>query len=422
MKVLILGVGSRGDVQPYIALGVGLQNAGYEVTVGAPKTFDPFVTGYGLRFAPLNDEFLKLKDTSAGKAALEKGGGKGFALIKQVMPMLRAMLDDAWEAAQGMDAVIYHPKALAGPHLAEALKIPVIMSLPLSLYAPTGDFPLPLLPDLHIRALNRFTYSFLPLVTAPFMGMVNQWRASIGLPPRGRFANDTKLADGTTVPMLYSFSTHVVPQPADWNATTHATGYWHLPEDTRWTPSPQLEAFLKAGAAPVYVGFGSMTSANPEAKARMIIEALQKAGQRGVIATGWGGLKASDVPDSVFVLDEAPHSWLFPRMSAVVHHGGAGTTAAGLTAGKPTVICPFIADQPFWGRRVQALGVGPAPISQRKLNADNLAGAIRYAATNPDVRAKAEALGAKLRAEDGVANAIALVKRYIGEPQAVAQR
>jgi sterol 3beta-glucosyltransferase len=159
-----------------------------------------------------------------------------------------------------------------------------------------------------------------------------------------------------------------------------------------------------------------MVSADPAGKARLIVDAVTQAGQRAVLATGWGALDAGDLPDSVYVLQEAPHEWLFPRMAAVVHHGGAGTTAAGLTAGKPSIICPFIADQPFWGRRVEHLGVGPAPIPQRKLTAARLADALKVAVSDAGMRERAAALGDRLRAEDGVANAVSLVKQYAGEP------
>jgi sterol 3beta-glucosyltransferase len=171
-----------------------------------------------------------------------------------------------------------------------------------------------------------------------------------------------------------------------------------------------LQAFLNAGEAPVYVGFGSMIAESPEVTTRTVIEAFQRSGQRGVIASGWGGLRPSDLPDSIYLLKEAPHEWLFPRMSAVVHHGGAGTAAAGLRAGKPTVICPFIADQPFWGKRVEALGVGTAPIPQKQLTAEKLAAAIRTAATDQGMRQRAAALGQQLQAEDGVGNALKVIQ------------
>jgi sterol 3beta-glucosyltransferase len=188
-------------------------------------------------------------------------------------------------------------------------------------------------------------------------------------------------------------------------------GYWFLDQPNDWQPSVELQAFLDAGDPPVYVGFGSMAGRKPQRLAQIVIEALQAANVRGVIATGWGGLDANDLPETIFKIDQAPHDWLFPRMAAVAHHGGAGTTAAGLRAGRPTVICSFIADQPFWGARVYALGVGPKHIPQKQLTVEKLAAAIREATTNPAMRQRAADLGEQIRAEDGVADTVALIER-----------
>ena len=216
--------------------------------------------------------------------------------------------------------------------------------------------------------------------------------------------------------MLSAYSPRIIPHPADWPAHGHVTGYLFLDSQAGWQPSSELKAFLEAGDPPVYIGFGSMAGRNPEQLARLAIEALAASGQRGLLVTGWGGLRTGSVPDSVFVLDSAPHNWLFPRMAAVVHHGGAGTTAEGLRAGVPTVIVPFVLDQPFWGARVKALGLGPDPIPQKHLTADRLASAIRTAVTDPDIKRRANACGAAIRFQDGVGNAVKVVRQYFGDP------
>ena len=204
-----------------------------------------------------------------------------------------------------------------------------------------------------------------------------------------------------------------MPEPPDWPETAAVAGYWFL-EEPEWTPPPDLQAFLDAGDPPVYVGFGSMIGRDPERTARLVAEALRAAGVRGLLATGWGGLSPTDLGDDLFVLEQAPHDALFPHCAAVVHHGGAGTTAAGLRAGRPTVVCPFFGDQPFWGRRVHTLGVGPAPIRQTDLTAPRLAAAIQQATGSDAVRQRAEALGRTIRAEDGVGAAVRFVERHAG--------
>jgi sterol 3beta-glucosyltransferase len=208
------------------------------------------------------------------------------------------------------------------------------------------------------------------------------------------------------MPVLHGYSRHVGPVPADWPPHAEATGFWFLDRPTEWQPSPALVSFLESGPPPVYVGFGSMTGNRAQERAHLVITALERAGVRGVMASGWGGLNPGNCPSSVHLIDEVPHDWLFPRMAAVVHHGGAGTTAAGLRAGRPTVICPFMADQPFWGRCVHERGFGPAPIPQKKLTVENLAAAIREAVNDPAMREKAATVGHLLRAETGVENAV----------------
>jgi sterol 3beta-glucosyltransferase len=192
-----------------------------------------------------------------------------------------------------------------------------------------------------------------------------------------------------------------------------ATGYWFLDAPPGWEPPAGLQAFLEAGPPPVYVGFGSMFMEGGPRQTKVVLDTLRLAGQRGVLATGWGGLSAQpDTPD-VFFVEAVPHDWLFPRVSAVVHHGGAGTTGAGLRAGRPTVICPLVGDQWFWGRRVAALGAGPAPLPKPWLTAERLAEAITRAVTDPALRQRAAALGEAVRAEDGVGRAVAFIQQHL---------
>lgn len=217
--------------------------------------------------------------------------------------------------------------------------------------------------------------------------------------------------------MLGAYSPSIIPHPEDWPDSIYITGNFFPDTTADWRPSSELKAFLEAGDPPVYIGFGSMAGRNPEQLAKLILEALAKSGQRGLLLSGWGGLRTESVPDNVFVVDSAPHSWLFPRMAAVVHHGGAGTTAEGLRAGLPSVIVPFVLDQPFWGARVKALGLGPDPIPQKNLTADRLANAIRIAVSDSNMKQRAESYGVAIRAENGIGNAIKIIKRYFGEPR-----
>jgi sterol 3beta-glucosyltransferase len=200
-----------------------------------------------------------------------------------------------------------------------------------------------------------------------------------------------------------------VPRPADWDGSSIVTGYWFLDVPDSWQPDPALVEFINKGSPPVYIGFGSMSMFSGAGTTDLVVEALKLAGQRAVLA-GAGRIAAEKTRAGVFIVDAVPHEWLFPRMAAVVHHGGAGTTGASLRAGKPTVICPFVGDQPFWGRRVAALGAGPAPIPQGKLTAEKLADAIHSALTEPRLRTRAASLGETIRVEDGVGRAVAVIE------------
>lgn len=411
-RILILTAGSRGDVQPYVALGVGLTQAGFDVTLATDTNFADLVNRHGLTFAPLRAPFAQLAQTEAGKAALS--GKKSFQL-RQIMPLLRQMMDDAWAVARALQpgAVIYHPKVLAGYHIAEKLEVPGFLAMALPGYSPTQAFFNPMLGGGDRGPwLNRLSYSlFFKLALLPYRGLINRWRSeALALPS----VQSEFVLRGRPIPKLYGYSPQVVPIPHDWDQSSFVTGYWFLDGAAQWQPPADLVAFLAQGASPVYLGFGSMVSQDADRITRLTLDALQQAGQRAILATGWGGLSSSsgEVPENVYVLKAAPHDWLFPHCAAVVHHGGAGTTGAGLRAGKPTLICPFIGDQPFWGQRAFELGVGPRPIPQWQLTGDALAQALRTLVADYGMQQRAANLGASIRAEQGVACAVEIVQQH----------
>jgi UDP:flavonoid glycosyltransferase YjiC (YdhE family) len=229
--------------------------------------------------------------------------------------------------------------------------------------------------------------------------------------PLAPFSGPYKSKATRGLPILYGFSPSVIPVPSDWDDNIHVTGYWFVDEADDWTPPPALVDFLESGAPPVYIGFGSLSNRNPEETADLVIRALKLTNQRAILLSGWGGLHKTDLPESIFMINSIPHSWLFPRVAAVVHHGGASTTAAGLRAGVPSVIVPFYGDQPFWGRRIAELGVGQNPIPRAKLTSERLASAIQQAVTDKGMHERAAILGEKIRAEDGIARAAEVIQQ-----------
>jgi sterol 3beta-glucosyltransferase len=421
MKVFIVTFGSRGDVQPYVALGKGLKTAGHTVTICTADSFESFVTDNGLNYAYMTGELLKLLNTDAGREAIEDTDGLfGTAktmlkLVKATKPLNREMMEDSVKAAEIVqpDIVIYHPKALGGVHIAEKYNVPAVMAMLQPMMVPTAEFPPIGLPDLKIGGwYNKMVYGLIPMGYRTYAKDIDEVRQEkMGLVKFPKSSGVTQTAAGRPITILHGYSRHVLPQPADWPAHAHVNGYWFLDQQENWTPPADLQRFLEAGPPPIYVGFGSMAGRNPQRLADIVISALQKANLRGIIATGWGGLDAGELPETIYKIDQAPHDWLFPRMAAVVHHGGAGTTAASLRAGKPTIICPFFGDQPFWGRRVHDLGAGPQPIPQKKLSADKLAGVLQTVTHNQPMHDRATLLGKQIRQEDGIAHAVSIIEQ-----------
>lgn len=220
--------------------------------------------------------------------------------------------------------------------------------------------------------------------------------------------------NGWHMPVLYAMSPLLVPRPTEWDEHIHMTGFWTDPTPTDYEPSPALEQFLSHGEKPVYIGFGSMVSGDMDQTLEIVLEAIKKAGVRAIMARGWGGEQSHSSHDkNVFMADYLPHDWLFPQVAAVVHHGGAGTTAAGILAGRPTLVIPFGGDQPFWGMRMHQLGVGPKPIKREMLTADKLSRAICELIDTPSYAVAAQELGARMRLEKGVVTAADIIEREI---------
>ncbi len=423
MRVTIVTVGSRGDVEPYIALGVGLKRAGHEVTLATHATFESVIREREIGFSCLEGNPQELLETNQGQAWL-KSGSNPFAFLSKLsaimLPMMERMLKDAMAACQDADVVV--PSilgALATYHVIEKLNSRAVPAF-LQPASPTRAFPSPSFPPHAWGGLyNRFTYTMSEQVLWNLMkGPINQARQEVlGLPPLSKAWFSS--SESRQVPILYGYSPQIVPKPSDWPEWLHVTGYWFLEPPTGWQPPEGLVDFIASGPPPVCIGFSSMKDREQEEITEIVLKALAMARRRGVLVTGWGGLTGADLPDDVFKIREAPFGWLFPQMAAVVHHGGAGTTAAGLRAGVPAVAVPFFADQSFWADRVFRLGAGPKPIPRKRLSAERLADAIRTAVTDDAMRKRAASLGDKLSREDGVARAVEVFGQLLADDRRI---
>jgi sterol 3beta-glucosyltransferase len=419
MKITIIAHGTRGDVQPILALAKALKARGHQVSMVAGTNFKTWIERHGLEAAPSRVDVQAFMKSASGREWAEHGDSQ-----RQIQSMFKLidqhgmdMIHDSWAACQDAQVIISNPlsdvfvasivERLQAKHVSTSLQ-PMWMATR-SGAASVGA----LLPN----RTNLLNYLVGKRLFEPFrwrlMGKPNNEfrQEALSLPPQSYRDNWQCLQ---RMLVVQGFSTQVVTPPGDWPANIHTTGYWYLDEDREWLPPQALLDFLDAGDQPVYVGFGSMTGRDPQALTGIIVKAMEQCGQRAILQSGWAGMGSEHLPSNVFLLDAAPHSWLFPRMSAIAHHGGAGTTSESLRAGVPTIVVPHLADQPFWGSRVAALGVGPRPIPLKKLSADNLASAIRQVISDPGMGERAAELGARIRAENGIAVAVDVIEEYLG--------
>jgi UDP:flavonoid glycosyltransferase YjiC (YdhE family) len=419
MRVRIITIGSQGDVRPYVAFGRGLRIAGHDVRIATHPGFAQMVREHGLDFAPVAGDPREQADNPRLRALHDDGRNPflWWRTFNEVdAPLMRQRLRDCWEACRDADAVVVSVLPyLLGYAIARRLDVPLVRAFyfPVS---PTRTQPADFVPS-WLRLGGRANLASYQLQRHVLWQVARPWiaraaRDVLGLrelpwsEPFGELDERQQL-------LLYCYSRAVAPPPDDWGDWIDVTGYWFLDRSTDWQPSPSLMAFLEKGPPPVYVGgFGSMSNRDPTELARVVVGALALVGQRAIVLTGWGGLPPAQLPPEIFPVDWVPFDWLLPRVSAVVHHGGAGTTAAGLRAGAPTVIVPFFLDQFFWGRRVAALGVGPQPVPRARLETGRLADAIRQATADADMRARASVLGERLRLENGVARAVSTFQRH----------
>lgn len=409
-RATLLAVGSQGDVAPCLTLGAGLRAAGWTVRIAALEPFRAQTEALGLEFASLGELPARF---AAGTPRPAFSGLLGRALFWSVYQRLLAGFLPAFEAAcRDTDLIAYTGLAFPACHIAEARRIPCV-ALGLVPGFTTADFAHPLFAGRRLSfgaRPNRASYAVEQgLMVQSTAHLIGPWRRRLGLPaiPRGRLRAHRW---DQTHAMICAVSPAVLPRPADWPARAHLTGYLHAPAQP---PSPALRAFVAAGEPPVYVGFGSMSTPDGARATRIVSRTLARLGLRGVLARGWGGLADAPADPHLFVTDAAPHDWLFERVQAAVHHGGAGTTAAALRAGRPAVIVPFDYDQRFWARLLADRGLGPAPLPRTHLAADRLERALDDALTTAAYRARIDPIAARLRAEDGVGAAVGVLTRAL---------
>jgi sterol 3beta-glucosyltransferase len=419
MRFTILAVGTRGDFQPMLALGRGLHAAGHQVRIGTHENFAARVEASGLEYRNIGSDPTRIMESHASPGAEQEGTLARFRHVGNVLgPLMEEAIVNSRAICEGSDAILGNPVTiLTGKDVATKNRTPYFLML---LQPAMRDRKLPcvLAPEWPFGQLpgrglyNELTYELTDIgMWALLRRTVNTARRrALGLAPLEQSPIGAHRRAGG--PMLVGVSPHVVPPPEDAPSFYQTTGYWFLEGDASYRPPPELEAFLAAGPPPLCVGFGSASGKEVAENYRLVISMARRNRWRTLLLTGWGKAEGIELPDHILAVREAPHDWLLPRVSAFVHHGGAGTTAAALRAGIPAVIMPYAAEARFWARRVHELGAGPAPIGLRT-PPDRVEAAIRDVLEQPRLRKGAQAIGALIQREQGVERAVEFIERTL---------
>ncbi|CAI9295521.1 unnamed protein product [Lactuca saligna] len=423
LQIVMLIVGTRGDVQPFVAIGKRLQEYGHRVRLATHSNFKEFVKASGLEFFPLGGDPKVLAGYMVkNKGFLPSEPSEIPIQRSQIKEIVFSLLpactspDLDTNVPFNVDAIIANPPAYGHTHVAEALSVPlhIFFTMP---WTPTSEFSHPL-SRVRQPVANRLSYQIVDALI--WMGMrdiINEFRKKkLKLRPitylSGSYSSPHDLPYG------YIWSPHLVPKPKDWGAHIDVVGFCFLDLASTYVPPDPLLEWLQNGKKPIYIGFGSLPVQDPDGMTKIIVEALQITQQRGIINKGWGGLgNLAKSKDFVYLLDNVPHDWLFLQCAAVVHHGGAGTTAAGLKAACPTTVVPFFGDQPFWGKQVHARGVGPPPIPVEDFSLKKLVSAIQFM-LKPAVKVAATELAKAMADEDGVKGAVDAFHKHFGRRKA----
>lgn len=412
MRFSLITIGSRGDVQPFLALGKGLQRKGHTVQICTMDKFQSLVESEGFSYLPLAGSAELLMEKLIGE---QVSFAEYFKNLRGLLnPIKEQFLSDIEAACKNADCVLYSTLGSVAYHACEKYRVPCFRTFfcPLD---PTGEFPAMTAPRLPLGSwYNRMTFKGGDLLWAnATRELLNDWRADMGLERIKPFHFPYREMFGKPVPTLYAYSSIISPKPAEWGDNYHLTGFWIQESPAGFTADATLSEFLSSGEKPVYIGFGSTVGGDFDRILDVILESLQKTKQRALLSAGWRNLGNRTLPKEVMQVGNVPHEWLFRQVKAVSHHGGAGTTAAGIRAGVPSVIVPFGGDQPYWGERVYRIGIGTKPIMCKKLSVQNYSEALDTAVSNTAMQQEAARIGALLRAEDGVSNAIRVIEHTL---------
>lgn len=411
MRITMLSVGSTGDVRPYVLLGRELQARGHRVTISAFPRFREMAEGAGLAFYPIRGSAESMM------ASIMEPDTNAFTYLPRLWRGVKdaapQMLRDMTDSCRDADAMVCNFFGSVFYSIAEKYDIPCIQShlFPMD---PTGEFPISSVRNQRMGSLiNRSSYRLGYYVIGTLeKHILRSWRRENDLTERRPVIRPDYRVGSHTIPVIYAISTSLIPRPADWDPAIRISGFWFDESPVSYRPSPELAAFLENGSPPVYIGFGSMNTGDMSRLISICLRSIHAAGLRAVFSTGWNdrSLKSAG---SVFFTRDVPHDWLFPRVSAVVHHSGAGTTAAGLRYGRPTLAIPFAGDQSFWANQIWRAGCGPRPIPRDSLSVRKMTDALRDLTGNAAYAASAQRISEELAREHGVRTAADIIEEEV---------
>ena len=415
MQIAICTYGSRGDVEPFVALGAALSGAGHSVRILAPAPFGNLVQAHGLSFTPLEGDPDQLMLSFADQARLS--WPRMIArMIQHVLPLAATVFRTLERGTRDADLIIHSFLMTdAGHTLAGQRGVPDVSAQLFPVFLPSSAFPAVGLPDLPLGAVYRRATHALNASVFRIGGRLLYRKVRASAPDLPGLApwpfGHTK---GVTTPVLLAYSPRVLPRPADWPVQAHVTGYWHLNPPQGWVPPEALLQFMNSGPPPIYFGVGSVRTRRMSGLLQDSVQAILSTGQRAVLSLPPDARGRTPESPRLFHAVNVPHEWLFPRMRFIIHHGGAGTTGAAIRAGVPSAAIPFTADQAFWARRIHRLGLGPAAPPAHRLTPRRLVSIIEQALDHPSYHLRASTLGEEVRLEDGVGTAVRLIHEHLG--------
>lgn len=415
MRIAIFTLGSRGDVQPYVALAKAAILKGHSAVICTGKSFKYFIERNGVEFEEATSDLMAMLETEEGKMVFNNAMKHPIMTkhyLKDVVnPSYRKTLDEFYKSAQGADIIIYHPKAFGSPDIAKSLGIPCISMPPVPITYPIEEFPnLAISPTRNLgKVINKLTYKIMDKAESASIKEVNDFREKTLNLPKRKSGKYTLKIDGREIPIIYPISSYLFKDVKSWGDKVYLPGFFYLDTGDEVLEEKTLE-FINLGKEPIVISFSSTPLKSPDIFKEKLVKALKETDNRAIIIAGNSGI-TFEKEEEILTIKAAPHTLLFPLAKGIIHHGGVGTMAAALKSGKPQIIIPFAVDQPFWANRLYKLGYALKPIKEIEVTTEELISRFKEL-EKAEVKQKAQDIKSALSKENGTENAIKYIENY----------